>query len=106
MRLCILNHTTRADDVERVLAFLETATPAATAPAYERDQQVPATVSLFARLAADEAATFAELAVARTVAAGQPVVERWDTTRDFFVIEEGLVDVVVDGELVATPSAG
>ena len=32
LRLCILNHTSTAEDVERVLAFLETAEPAAGAP--------------------------------------------------------------------------
>jgi glutamate/tyrosine decarboxylase-like PLP-dependent enzyme len=106
LRMCILGHATRAADVERVLAFLETAMPSATASGYERDQPVPATVSIFARLSAEEAATFAELAVARTVTAGQPVVERWDTTRDFFVLEDGLADVVVDGDRVASLRPG
>jgi selenocysteine lyase/cysteine desulfurase len=106
LRMCILGHATRAGDIERVLEFLETAAPAAGAPAYERDRQVPATVSLFARLAADEAASFAALAVARTVVAGEPIVERWDTTRDFFVVEAGLADVVVDGVAVMTLRPG
>jgi glutamate/tyrosine decarboxylase-like PLP-dependent enzyme len=106
LRMCILNHTTQADDVERVISFLETAEPVAGAPAYDRHEQVPATVSLFARLAADEAAAYADLAVERRVAAEQTVVERWDTTRDFFVLEHGLADVVVDGEVVTTLRPG
>jgi aromatic-L-amino-acid decarboxylase len=106
LRMCILNHTTRAEDVERVLAFLETAKPVAGAPAYDRHEQVPATVSLFTRLAADEAAAFAELAIERRVPAEQAIVERWDTTREFFVLEAGLADVVVEGKVVTTLRPG
>jgi aromatic-L-amino-acid/L-tryptophan decarboxylase len=106
LRLCILNHTSRAEDVERVLAFLETAKPASGAPAYERHDQIPATVSLFARLADDERAEFSELAVERHVAAEQAIVERWDTTREFFVLENGLADVVVESEVVTTLRPG
>jgi CRP-like cAMP-binding protein len=106
LRMCILNHTTQAEDVERVLAFLETAEPIAGASAYDRDEQLPATVSLFTRLAPDEAAAFAELARERRVAAEQAIVEQWDTTREFFVLEEGLADVVVEGEVVTTLRPG
>jgi CRP-like cAMP-binding protein len=42
----------------------------------------------------------------RRVAAGETIVERWDTTRDFFVVREGLIDVIVDGEVVTTLRAG
>ncbi len=38
LRLCILNHTSTADDVERVLAFLESAEPVDAASLTERDQ--------------------------------------------------------------------
>jgi aromatic-L-amino-acid decarboxylase len=106
LRMCILNHTTRADDVEQVLAFLETAEPIAAGPAYDRHEQVPAAVSLFARLAPEEAAAFAELAVERRAAAGRTIVEQWDTTREFFVVEDGLADVVVDGDVVTTLRPG
>jgi hypothetical protein len=106
LRMCILNHTTRADDVESVLAFLETAEPVAGAAAYDRHEQVPATVSLFTRLADDEAAAFSDLAVERHVAAGQAIVERWDTSRELFVLQDGLADVVVEGEVVTTLRSG
>jgi aromatic-L-amino-acid decarboxylase len=106
LRMCILNHTTQAEDVERVLAFLETAEPVAGAPAYDRHEQLPAAVSLFTRLAPDEAAAFAELALERRVASEQAIVERWDTTREFFVLEEGLADVVVEGTVVTTLRPG
>ena len=106
LRMCILNHTTRADDVECVLAFLETAEPVAGAPSYDRHEQVPATISLFARLAASEAAAFADLAIERRVSADQVIVERWDTTREFFVLEDGIADVVVEGKVVTTLRPG
>src|SRR5205823_4114076 len=106
LRLCILNHTTRADDVERVLAFLETAEPLAGTSPYDRHEQLPATVSLFARLADDERAAFVELAVERHVRADETIVEQWDTTRELFVLEDGRADVVVAGEVVATLRPG
>ena len=34
------------------------------------------------------------------------MVAQWDTGRDFFVVEKGAVDVVIDGEVVATLRAG
>jgi glutamate/tyrosine decarboxylase-like PLP-dependent enzyme len=106
LRMCILNHTTRADDIEQVLAFLETAEPIDGAPAYDRHEPVPATVSLFARLADDEAAAFSELSLERRVAADEAIVERWDTSREFFVVMDGLADVVVEGEVVTTLRPG
>ena len=61
LRLCILNHTSRADDVERVLEFLETAEPRRPTREYERHEQMPTTVPLFARLDTLEARAFAAL---------------------------------------------
>jgi cAMP-dependent protein kinase regulator/CRP/FNR family cyclic AMP-dependent transcriptional regulator/cGMP-dependent protein kinase 2 len=104
--MCILNHTTRPADVERVLEFLESAEPVAAAAAYDRHAAVPATVSLFARLEPDEAASFGTLATERLVSPGDPIVERWDTSRDFYVLAEGLADVVVDGGVVTTLRPG
>ena len=106
LRLCILGHATRAEHVERVLRFLETAEPRAGAVAYERHRSVPSVVPLFARLAADEAAAVAALGTERVVAAGETVVERWDTSRDFFVVRAGTADVLVDSAIVATLRAG
>jgi glutamate/tyrosine decarboxylase-like PLP-dependent enzyme len=106
LRLCILNHTTRAQDVEQVLGFLETAKPAEAGGAYDRHAAVPSTVSLFARLEPDESAAFARLGAERAVAGGDAIVERWDTSRDFYVLERGLADVVVDGDVVTTLRPG
>jgi glutamate/tyrosine decarboxylase-like PLP-dependent enzyme len=106
LRLCILNHTTRAGDVEQVLEFLETAEPVAAAATYDRHESVPSAVPLFARLEPAESLAVALRSTERRAAAGETIVERWDTTRDFFVVREGLIDVLVDGETVATLRAG
>ena len=34
------------------------------------------------------------------------IVARWETSRDFFVIEEGAVDVVIDDKVVSTLRCG
>lgn len=107
LRLCILNHTTRAEDVERVLEFLETAEPLVVHDgAYERHPELPEGVPLFARLDEPEAAAFAELSAERVVVSGETIIERWDLSRDFYVLEEGAVDIVVDGRLVNTLRSG
>ena len=106
LRLCVLNHTTRADDVERVLDFLATAEPRGATTDYERHEPVTASIPLFARLEPQELDEFRSLATARSFAAGEQVLSRWDTSRDFYVIESGLVDVVLDDELVATLRPG
>ena len=106
LRLCILNHTSTAADVEAVLAFLETAEPVTPPVEYERDPAVPETVPLFARLTPEEEDAFRSLSTLREVANGVEIVHRWDTSRDFFVLERGLVDVVREGEVVATLRCG
>jgi CRP-like cAMP-binding protein len=67
---------------------------------------VPETVPLFARLTPDEDDAFRSLSMPREVADGAEIVHRWDMTRELFVLERGLVDVVRDGELVATLRCG
>jgi hypothetical protein len=112
LRLCVLNHQSTSEDVERVLSFLEAATPEAGPPEYERH---PAIVSswpglpkadlpslralpLFAGLAPDQAAQVAASASLREAAAGEPVIEQWDLGSEFFVILEGTASVSVDGK--------
>jgi glutamate/tyrosine decarboxylase-like PLP-dependent enzyme len=106
IRLCVLNHSSTEEDVERVLAFLETAEPLREgASTYERHPDV---------LAAQQGTqaelfridTFDDHGEERRYAAGDTVVERWDTTRDFFVIKEGSVEVTIDGERVAELGPG
>ncbi|MDQ2984195.1 MAG: aminotransferase class I/II-fold pyridoxal phosphate-dependent enzyme [Actinomycetota bacterium] len=124
IRMCILNHTSGSDDVERVLDFLERTEidPDAPEPGPEYDRHpdvrrawvgVPATrqtrgvtpasiagVTLFQGLDAEETALVAGLAQTRDVAAGTTVVEQWDVERDFFVVLDGKAEVILDGELV------
>jgi cAMP-dependent protein kinase regulator/CRP/FNR family cyclic AMP-dependent transcriptional regulator/cGMP-dependent protein kinase 2 len=104
--MCILNHTTRAADVEEVLTFLESAEPTAARSSYDRHAQLPATVSLFTRLDTREAQAFRQISTERLVAAGTAIVERWDTSRDLYVLEDGLADVMVNGDLVSTLRPG
>jgi aromatic-L-amino-acid/L-tryptophan decarboxylase len=119
VRLCPLNHATTADDVERVLAFLETAEPEPLV-ALERDREVGrswlraprvdssvlASLPLFASLEAADLVRVARMVHLRDAAPGEHVVEQWTTSRDFYAILEGAVDVLIDDEVVNTLRAG
>ena len=113
LRMCVLNHTSRAQDVEKVLDWFERApAPAAAAeppappPAYDRDPPVAESwpirrlvgaldnammgrLPLFQRLTDTELERISGLASERTVAAGEVIVEQWDGTREFYVVLEG-----------------
>jgi aromatic-L-amino-acid/L-tryptophan decarboxylase len=110
LRLCILNHTSAPEDVERVLAFLETAEPEPEAPQHERhppivsswpglpEADVPSlrALPLFAELEPSQAALVGEQASLREAAAGETIVEQWSLGRDFYVILEGSAAVSID----------
>ena len=111
IRLCPLNHTSRAEDVLRVLDFIETADPAIgrPRPTYDRDEagwlRRPAldpvrlaTLPLFRGLTTPELERVAALAHLRDVSEGERIVERWEPTRDFYVLLDGSVDLFVRGE--------
>jgi aromatic-L-amino-acid/L-tryptophan decarboxylase len=106
LRLCILNHSSSADDVERVIAFLESAEPVVPAAGYDPHADVGDSVPVFARLEIAEAELLATLSSELRAAAGDTIVARWDTGRDFFVLEDGAVDVLIDGIVVSTLRAG
>jgi glutamate/tyrosine decarboxylase-like PLP-dependent enzyme len=124
LRACVLNHTTRAADVERVVAFLERADPAATATsagsrrAFERDHPVRtqplrrrapgggrrgvaveaiAGLALFDELGRDDLERIARLGRIDVHAEGDAIVEQWDASLEFYVIIEGKVEVLIDG---------
>jgi aromatic-L-amino-acid decarboxylase len=105
IRLCVLNHSSTVEHVERVLDFLETAQPRAGAKTYERHPDV-----LAARYAEQSEPVridaFHDRGEERRYATGDTVVARWDTTRDFYVIVEGSVEVTIDGERVAELGPG
>jgi aromatic-L-amino-acid/L-tryptophan decarboxylase len=112
LRMCVLNHTSRAQDVERVLDWFErapasaAAEPPALPPTYDRDPPVAESwpnrrpagaldtammrrLPLFQRLTDAELERISGLAGERTVAAGEVIVEQWDGTREFYVVLEG-----------------
>jgi len=112
LRLCVLNHQSTEADVERVLAFLETAEPVAHEPERERhppivsswpglpEADVPSLreLPLFAGLEPDQAARVAGQASLREAASGEDVVEQWSLGSEFFVILDGKAAVSVDGQ--------
>jgi aromatic-L-amino-acid decarboxylase len=112
LRLCVLNHTSGPEDVEQVLAFLETAEPEPEAPQHERhppivsswpglpEADVPSlrALPLFAELEPSQAALVGEQASLREAATGETIVEQWSLGRDFYVILEGSAAVSIDDE--------
>ncbi len=119
IRLCPLNHTSTEEDVERVLDFLESAEPEPVV-SLERDREVGRSwlraprvepsvlrsIPLFASFDAPELERVARMVHLRDAAPGERVVEQWTTSRDFYAIVEGAVDVLIDDELVNTLRAG
>jgi glutamate/tyrosine decarboxylase-like PLP-dependent enzyme len=102
IRLCILAPATGAADVEAVLAFLETADPAPVDPAldgYERHPDLSTNRVAIAEVlggGSDE----------RIAAAGETIVAQGDSSREFYVVVEGQLDVIVDGERVRSLGPG
>jgi hypothetical protein len=111
--MCVLNHTSRTQDVERVLDWFEraplppaTAKPPTLPHPYDRDPPVAESwpnhrlagaldtarlrrLPLFRRLTDTELERITGLAGERAVAAGEVIVEQWDGTREFYVVLEG-----------------
>ncbi|MDQ3537915.1 MAG: aminotransferase class V-fold PLP-dependent enzyme [Actinomycetota bacterium] len=128
IRLCVLNHGSGADDVERVLRWFEQATPEPVAPRradravvdHERHTDVDRTwlgyppvaastlraLPLFAELPDGDLERIGRAAEVRAASAGETVVRRWDAARDFYVIVEGTVAVHVDDRHVRDLAAG
>jgi hypothetical protein len=127
LRLCVLNHTTRKEDVDRVLGWIERAsitgdTPAARRPTVPHERHPQLTEGWVARAAVepglvaslplfnalDEGALTAVAGAAREERAvrGETVVQQWDCAREFYVIVEGLASVQADGCEVAQLGAG
>jgi aromatic-L-amino-acid/L-tryptophan decarboxylase len=131
IRLCVLNHTTGERDVLRVLDWLEHADIGAEPPAAPAlgDHQEPRADPHQALVATGESAGEARVEALRalgvlrgvdddglellarasrvsTVREGEAVTTRWGGGRDFYVLLEGGVEVVVDGEVVRTLASG
>ena len=126
IRMCILNHTTRREDVERTVRFLETAAvgelpraadardyslhpdatqswPRLRPTAVEGRHPDPATVGalpLFDSLSPADAAGVAALAILRDAEPGETIIEQWDVSREFYVVISGKLEANVDGRRV------
>jgi glutamate/tyrosine decarboxylase-like PLP-dependent enzyme len=112
LRLCVLDDPTTAEDVERVLSFLETAELETEAARYGRrpaivsswpglpEADVPSlrALPLFAGLDPGQAAQVAARASLHEAESGEEVIEQWSLGSEFFVILEGTASVAVDGE--------
>ncbi|MEP6909590.1 MAG: aminotransferase class V-fold PLP-dependent enzyme [Actinomycetota bacterium] len=118
IRMCVMSHTTGPADVERVVSFLESAEVSRelTSPiaAYERHPDIttslripiPTRFTLLDELAPEDASRITALGAPREAVEGETIVEQWDSTREFFVIVDGSVDVTVDGERTASLGPG
>jgi aromatic-L-amino-acid decarboxylase len=116
LRICILGHATTWDAVERVLSFLERAEVDAGEPvqAYERHPDVARSwlagadsgvadlgrLPVFRSLRRDELERLARASTLREAEGGETIVEQWETSKDFYVVLGGTVDVLVESERV------
>jgi hypothetical protein len=126
IRTCILNPTTTAAHVHRVLDIIEQ-TPlealdlddGVRVPARREPDLVPgwatssslaapdvSWVPLFAALGAEEAADLLARAAERRLEPGETLIEQWDAGRDCFVILDGVFEVRDGERALATLSAG
>jgi aromatic-L-amino-acid/L-tryptophan decarboxylase len=126
VRLCVMNHTSTAADVSRVLDWFADAplpegsadgaalaTPvrhAGVRSGWLGDPVVApeelAALGLFAGLDAEQLAAVASWAREQHVAPGAEVTRAWDASRDFYVVLAGTAAVERDGTVVATLGPG
>jgi hypothetical protein len=127
IRLCVLNHTTAAADVERVLDWLESAEvspaaavdgtvdsvrdrhPVAAAVRLERgrvDAVALRAMPFFAALDDGQLDRVAGSARVIAVDPGEAIVRRWEAARDFYVIAQGRAEVRDDAERVGELGPG
>jgi hypothetical protein len=119
IRMCVLNHTTKRADVMRVLDWFEAAWVADVREARpERDDRElieadrgwlapPGTIDealartpLLRSLREEQLARVTATAQQRTAEPGETIVAQWDSSREFYLILDGAVEVRVDGEKV------
>jgi hypothetical protein len=127
IRLCVLNHTSTAADVERVVGWLERAElePAAPLeavldPVRERhrdaagarlergriDAAALGALPLFACLDDAQLERLAHSVRVTSAAAGEAIVHRWEAASDFYVIVEGAAQARRDDEVLGELAAG
>jgi hypothetical protein len=124
LRICVLNHTSTADDVNGVLDWFEqadvTSPEQPEQPTYDRQPDIRAgwpgglassieqlsRFGLFRQVDPRRLEAVAVNATPRTIPAGQAVVQQWESGDDFFLIDRGTVEVLVNGERVRTLAGG
>jgi glutamate/tyrosine decarboxylase-like PLP-dependent enzyme len=127
LRLCVLNHSTSAAEVDRALELAATLPADAAAAARGTTAPAPASypplaegwlrqptlpraalrsVPLLAGLDDEQAARVLRSAREHHAVAGEPIVEQWQVSRDLYVLLEGAVEIVADGRPVARCGPG
>jgi selenocysteine lyase/cysteine desulfurase len=119
IRLCVLNHASRAEDVEWVLDWFARADPPSPVRApvpppatVARTLQGPFSAAdvlalpLFAGCSEEIAGRVAETARELTAAPGEDVIRRHQLERDFYVIVAGAAGVEIDGAHIRELRAG
>jgi aromatic-L-amino-acid/L-tryptophan decarboxylase len=113
LRMCVLGHATQWEDVDRVLDFLERAEVPATAAVtdYERHPDVGRSwlagtetgeadlnrLPIFASLSPLQLEWLAAVSGVAEAAGGDTIVAQWDSSKDFYVLLAGSVDVIGQG---------
>jgi aromatic-L-amino-acid/L-tryptophan decarboxylase len=124
LRLCILNHSTSQDQVDRALELVQSldVDPVA-APSIPVRESYPAleagwlrrpaldadglrALPLFASLDDDQCRRVLVGAHEHFALAGEAVVEQWQVSRDLYLVLSGAVDVSADGQALATLGPG
>jgi glutamate/tyrosine decarboxylase-like PLP-dependent enzyme len=128
LRMCVLNHSSTARDVERALDWIEGA-PALGAAArepkmkisgYDRHPDIRQSwlerrpvnapelreIPLFEPLSDPELGLVAHSAHEEEAAAGEAVVRQWDPTREFYVLLEGTAEVRTEERFLADLGPG
>jgi aromatic-L-amino-acid decarboxylase len=124
LRLCILNHSTSQVEVDRALELAATlAVDTAAGPPVVTRESYPAieagwlgrssldadtlrSLTLFASLDDQQAERVLLTAHEHHAATGEPIVEQWQISRDFYVLLSGAVAVTADGNLLSTLGPG
>jgi len=121
LRLCILNHSTTEAEVTRALELAATlpvdTTPRPAVASYEPlergwlrrarlDVHTLRAVPLFAPLDGVQAALVLRESHEHQAAPGEPIVERWNLSRDLYVLLEGAVEVTAGDEALRTLGPG
>jgi len=126
IRLCVMNHTTEADDVKEVLDWFAHASRPTESDAHEVldyadrraellsgwgrtddvDEATVRRIPLFAGLQRHGLDLVIRSAQQMSVDTGETVVERWHGTRHFYAILAGTVEIQRDGERLQDLGAG